>query len=985
MDAEQRKASRNLLLLLAIITVFMAISHLVSVTMFNHQVHTSVGVATEEDSYMDVHFRGGSTAAWEKLELGLNGIIYDGEFHNNSPYLINSWTMEFHVSGDCYINQFWNGELEIHQYPGTDREVIQTLNLASYDLEEIQLDYITDGSDLLIELHKGDYFIYYPSSRFKEEIIKPGDEVVVGMILYYVDPIDVTDYHVDYYYNKGYTDGIGFWVSCAMAVVFILVLSMRLTAIVVYRKANHAMELRTSGISCMSEIYTVIYMIDLLQDTLTPIAVDEASDKQRPKELPASQQLSNLFQVDPEPAYRDLMVQFSDLSTLPKRLAQRNSLTTEYESQNYGWSRIRFIVMDRSVDGNLERVLFTVEQINEEKKELDEVRNRVEEAESESKAKSAFLANMSHEIRTPINAILGMDTMILRESKDKLVRNYAKDIKNAGTMLLSLINTILDFSKLEAGRMELVPGEYSVQELIYDVQSLTRNRVESKKLKLEIDVTEDMPCRLYGDDVRLKQVIINLLTNAAKYTEEGTVRLGVYGKAIDDKRVHLLISVKDTGLGIKEEDQKKLTERFARFDTKKNRTVEGTGIGMNLVSSLLEMMGSKLEVVSIYGRGSDFFFELEQGIVDASPLGKHNWEEREDDEEEVYGASFIAPDAHILVVDDNDMNRMVFRNLLKETEIQIEEASGGKKALALTKKNTYDLIFMDHMMPEMNGVEAMEAIKIQADGKNQKTPIIVLTANALQGAKEEYQRLGFVDFLAKPVKPEALESTIMKYLPEDLYEKRAKKADDSETKEVTMPDIEGVDAMYALEHVGSLDGVIAVGKQFIALAESDAEELHGYWERLKEHPEDNEALNSYRIKVHAMKTSANLCGALQVSGVAAQLESEAIHSRVDAIVDITPHFLRFWLHLKEVLLTQVPKNQEPKKEAMDVERLHTLLHQLTTAMNSYDIKTADALVDEISSHDMDDYLAEKVTALKTAVAQLDAPGCEALCKEIMND
>ncbi|MBR1442337.1 MAG: response regulator, partial [Firmicutes bacterium] len=317
-----------------------------------------------------------------------------------------------------------------------------------------------------------------------------------------------------------------------------------------------------------------------------------------------------------------------------------------------------------------------------------------------NEAKSRFLANMSHEIRTPINAVLGMDEMILRESKEKTIKGYAMDIFTAGQTLLALINDILDFSKIESGKMEIVPVDYDISSLINDLNNMISARTKAKDLIFEIHVDKDLPSRYFGDDVRIRQVLTNILTNAVKYTHSGTVWMRVTGKEEGENEI-LHFEVEDTGIGIKEEDIPKLFVEYERIEESRNRNIEGTGLGMNITLRLLHLMGSKLEVESVYGKGSKFYFDLTQKITDHTPI--ENFEERikESTEKHTYSRSFTAPKAKILVVDDNSMNRKVFVNLLKATKIEITEASGGEESIALAKNNYYDIIFMDHMMPEM--------------------------------------------------------------------------------------------------------------------------------------------------------------------------------------------------------------------------------------------------------------------------------------------
>lgn len=387
-----------------------------------------------------------------------------------------------------------------------------------------------------------------------------------------------------------------------------------------------------------------------------------------------------------------------------------------------------------------------------------------------NKVKSDFLAKMSHEIRTPINAVLGMDEMILRDCNDPAVTQYASDIKIATNNLLSIINEILDSSKIESGKMEIIPVKYKMAIMLNDLYNMIFIKSEEKQLKLFFEVDESIPSEYFGDDVRIRQVLINLLTNAVKYTNAGEVRLKLTAKKDGDKAI-LKFSVVDTGMGIKEKDIATLFDAYQRVDEKRNRYVEGTGLGMSITHQLLKLMGSELKVKSTYGKGSEFSFELEQGIENASPLGNFR-----DSEERHVGADkvmdFEAPDAKILVVDDNRMNRKVFSLLLKNVHMQITDAENGEECLDYMCKEKYDMIFLDHMMPEMDGIEVLARIKNLKTNKNAGTPIIMFTANAIQGAKEFYQENGAVDYISKPVKPDELEKLFVEYLDASLIHRK---------------------------------------------------------------------------------------------------------------------------------------------------------------------------------------------------------------------
>ncbi len=419
--------------------------------------------------------------------------------------------------------------------------------------------------------------------------------------------------------------------------------------------------------------------------------------------------------------------------------------------------------------------------LRESDEELRKVNEDLEEAnarhESASAAKSTFLANMSHEIRTPINAVLGMDEMIIRECKDKQILEYANDIDSAGHQLLSLVNDILDFSKIESGKMELHPVEYELFSVMNDCYNMIFMRAKRKDLKFSIINDPNMPAFLYGDEVRIRQIIMNLLTNAVKYTKDGSVTLKFSGDKIDDEHIMLNVAVKDTGIGISEENQKYLFDSFKRIDEKRNRNIEGTGLGLSITKRFTDMMGGTIDVDSVLYEGSTFSVHIPQKVADTGTVG--DFAERlnhrndrigndgtEKDEGEKH-EKFTAPHARVLVVDDVKMNLNVVRLLLKNTQMQIDLASSGDECLKYTVIKRYDLILMDHMMPIMDGIETLHKIREQADGLNKDTPVVALTANALVGAREMYLSEGFVSYVSKPVKSVDLEECLLRILPED--------------------------------------------------------------------------------------------------------------------------------------------------------------------------------------------------------------------------
>lgn len=399
----------------------------------------------------------------------------------------------------------------------------------------------------------------------------------------------------------------------------------------------------------------------------------------------------------------------------------------------------------------------------------NQLRNAMSLADKANAAKTNFLLSMSHEIRTPINAVLGMDEMIMRECSDEAILGYAANIQSAGQLLLAVINDVLDFSKIESGKLELIPVEYNVHQLMNNCYNIIITRAEKKNLLLEIQNDPELPSALVGDEIRIRQMIINLLTNAVKYTSAGKVSMTLGFKKTADDTIWLRADISDTGMGISPENQRELFSDFNRLDKIKTRNIEGTGLGLSITKRLAEKMDGKIGVESTLGVGSDFWFEIPQKIASEKPAGKFK-ENRRDSvgTSREYHELFQAPAARILVVDDVKLNIDVMKGLLKRTRVRVDAAYSGRECLGLVQKNNYDLIFMDHLMPEMDGIQTFNYMRQIVEGPNRDVPVIALTANAVVGAKEKYTALGFADYLAKPVQVDKLEQLLMDYLPADL-------------------------------------------------------------------------------------------------------------------------------------------------------------------------------------------------------------------------
>ena len=459
-----------------------------------------------------------------------------------------------------------------------------------------------------------------------------------------------------------------------------------------------------------------------------------------------------------------------------------------------------------------------------ERSRIDKIEKDI--ADKANKAKSDFLANMSHEIRTPMNAIIGMDEMILREAKDRKIRKYATDIQSAGRTLLSIINDILDLSKIESGRMELVPVEYEFSSILNDIVNMTMKKAQDKGLYYDLQVEPDIPSVMFGDEIRIRQIILNLTNNAIKYTSDGRVDIHF---SFDHDAKMLRIKVADTGMGIRQEDLKKLFSSFQRLDETRNRNIEGTGLGLSITRQLAQLMGGTIKVESEYGRGSVFTAEVIQEVVDDTPIGdfrNHLGNSRSENAE--FKPLLIAPDARVLIVDDNEMNLEVISELLKDTRMKITSVLSGRECIDIIRDHIFDVILLDQMMPGMSGIETLEIIR--RDHLADRTPIIALTADAIAGAKEYYLEAGFADYLSKPVMYGDLEAVLLRTLDsslflteEELREEEEAKAREKANRPVVLVISSSPDKLKSLKEL--------VGEKYKGVYVRDGESARRYLER----------------------------------------------------------------------------------------------------------------------------------------------------------
>lgn len=625
--------------------------------------------------------------------------------------------------------------------------------------------------------------------------------------------------------------------------------------------------------------------------------------------------------------------------------------------------------------------MYVASDVTENYNHAVELERQMVMTEMANQAKSDFLARMSHEIRTPINAVIGMDEMILREVREPAVKTYAMNIKSAANTLLSLINDILDASKIESGKLELVPMAYELDSLLNDVVNAIYLKAADKELKLVLNVDENLPNCLYGDDVRIRQILTNLLNNAVKYTNEGEIRFTAENHSTEDETI-LFFAVSDTGIGIKEEDIPKLCEAFERMDVSRNRNIEGTGLGMNIVSDLLHLMGSKLRVQSVYGEGSTFSFELVQQAVSDEKIG--NYEERIGRMHQGYSyqCSFLAPQAKLLVVDDNDINRQVFAGLLKQTKVQITEADCGAACLEAVQNEHFDLIFLDHMMPDMDGVETLQRMRTLQNNQCAQTPVVALTANAVTGAKEKYMELGFDGYISKPIASEKLELLIRELLPQEMV--RAVEKIETEGEAVpkegdaweTLPEIEGIDWNYAHIYIQDDSVLQTTLKHIFRAMDSDLNQLTELYQNIY----NENGMAAYRTKVHALKSTNASVGAVAVSQLAKLLEQSAIEENAGAVERLHPVLVEQMKRLQEALQAYYSHETETQPAP---ENLEQLLEQLIEALQAYDYDAADTIAEKLKDCDCSVQMKDTLRILREQEFQLEFEACEESARQML--
>lgn len=606
-------------------------------------------------------------------------------------------------------------------------------------------------------------------------------------------------------------------------------------------------------------------------------------------------------------------------------------------------------------------------------------------AVEENNFKNAFVAKMSHEIKTPINTMLGMNEMILRESRDEEIRSHASHGYEAGQVLLSLVNNILDYAKLESGKVRIVPVRYEVDHLLSSLIHSASTKAQEKKLRFHVNVDESIPRVLYGDEIRIRQAVNNLLTNALKYTVEGSITLTVRAERLQQKDICLYISVADTGVGIRTKDQKRLFDSFVRLEENRNRSIEGVGLGMSITRQIMNMMQGKIEIKSEYGKGSVFTLSFQQKIIEDIPIGKQeDWYHTESSTMLEQETCYRVSNVKILAIDDNEMNLEVIQGLLKKTGAQIDMADNGEAGLKKAESIRYDLILLDHMMPGMDGIETLQKMQQISYIKEGKTPVIALTANSVMGAREDYLKKGFTDYIAKPVDYRALITILKKYLPE-----RMEKCQTVQTAQTLCEEYleqRGVHVKAALKYAGD---ELA---QYIHLLEIFTDKKSQEKQTALQQAYEKQNWKDYTIYVHGLKNSARTIGADKLADMAYAHEQKSKEGDIAFVQETFGALIEEWERTKEIIYSyleiydkgraEIP-HEDSSENGMTQAEWKKGLEQSIHYLSEYKKKEAWILLQELSKNQLVQDSGNCLERAMQAVKEYDYESAIHILREIL--
>ena len=604
---------------------------------------------------------------------------------------------------------------------------------------------------------------------------------------------------------------------------------------------------------------------------------------------------------------------------------------------------------------------------------INTLEEKKREAEAANTAKSRFLTNISHELRTPINTIMGMGEMIIREDASnvphdyyKNVTGFAKDIRTASDSLLSLVNDILDISEIESGKVILDENDYNLKDTIVSLASTTKLGCSEKDVEFVLDMDENMPSVLYGDEPKIHRILQNILSNAVKYTNQGSVTFSAKVIEQSDDMATFVYRIKDTGMGIKDEEMEVLFSAFQTLDKVENSNIKGNGLGLDISKYFAELMGGNISCESTFGKGSTFTFTITQKIVDKTPVG--SIEEKDDDTYKgAYIPRFIAPDISVLVVDDNPMNLSVIKGLLSPTKMYVVAVESGKEALTQLQDNHYNLVLLDHMMPEMDGLETLERIR----EFNKTIPVIALTANYISNGVEFYTSKGFDGYLAKPVDGETLEKAIRKFLPDDAVmdvsedDMLKMEVDNNNTADEYewLNNVDGISVEEGLKYSGSREGFIFSLKMFLDTIPDNIKTISDAF--------DEEDFKLYTTKVHALKSSARIIGAKELSEMAKALEDAGKAENIDFIRENNQALIDKYSSYKEILARLKPKEEVSDKEPIPPEELQDAIEAMKELVQQMDFDAMEMVLDQLKDYRLEEDAASLIKDVKKALRVFD--------------